>query len=82
MSFQIKRCPITTSEEQRAITNTSRKNEVTGSKHKDIYGMSGGESKFQCCEEQYCIGTWNIRSMNQGNLDVVEKETERLTSAF
>ena len=54
---------------------------MTGSKHKDTYGMFGGENKVQCCEEQYCIGTRNIRSMNQGNLDMVEKETERLTSA-
>ena len=31
--------------------------------------MSGGESKVQCCKEQYCIGTWKIRSMNQGKLE-------------
>ena len=33
--------------------------------------MSGGESIIQCCKEQYCTGTWNVRPMNQGNLDVV-----------
>ena len=33
--------------------------------------VSGGESKVSCCKEQYCIGTWNVRSMNQGKLDVV-----------
>ena len=38
--------------------------------------VSGGESKFQCCKEQYCIGTWNIRSMNQGKL--VKQEMARL----
>ena len=40
--------------------------------------MSGGESKVQCCKEQYCIGTWNVRSMNQGKLDVVKQEMARL----
>ena len=39
----------------------------------------GGESKAQCCEEQYCIGTWNVRSMNQGKLEVVKQETARVT---
>ena len=32
------------------------------------------ESKVQCCEEQYCIGTWNVKSMNQGKLDMVKQE--------
>ena len=36
------------------------------------------ESKVQCCAEKYCIGTWNVRSMNQGKLKVVKKETARL----
>ena len=31
-------------------------------------------SKVQCCKEQHCIGTWNIRSMNQGKLEVVKQE--------
>ena len=31
-------------------------------------------SKVQCCKEQYCIGTWNVRSMNQGKLEVVKQE--------
>ena len=39
--------------------------------------MSGCESKVQCCKEQYCIGTWNVRSMNQGKLDVVRQEMVR-----
>ena len=34
---------------------------------------SCGKSKVQCCKEQYCIGTWNARSMNQGKLDVVKQ---------
>ena len=40
--------------------------------------VSGGRSKAQCYKEQYCIGTWNIRSINQGKLDVVKQEMARL----
>ena len=36
--------------------------------------VSGGESKVRCCKEQYCIGTWNVGSMNQGKLEVVKRE--------
>ena len=36
--------------------------------------MTGDGSKVQCCKEQYCIGTWNVRSMNQGKLEVVKQE--------
>ena len=36
--------------------------------------VSGGEGKVQCCKEQYCIGTWNVRLINQGKLDVVKQE--------
>jgi len=62
-----------TGEEQRIITNSSRKNEAAGPEQKWHSGMdvSGGESKVQCCKEHYCIGTWDVRSMNQGKLDVI-----------
>ena len=40
--------------------------------------MSGSESKVQCCKEQYCIGTWNVRSMNQGILEMVKQEVARV----
>ena len=36
--------------------------------------MTGDGSKVQYCKEQYCIGTWNVRSMNQGKLEVVKQE--------
>ena len=39
--------------------------------------VTGEKSKFQCCKEQYCIGTWNVKSMNQGNLKVVKQEMAR-----
>ena len=35
---------------------------------------TGDRSKVQCCKEQYCIGTWNVSSMNQGKLEVVKQE--------
>ena len=35
-------------------------------------------SKVRCCEKQYCIGTWNVRSMNQGKLEVVKQEMARV----
>jgi len=43
-------------------------------------GVSGGESKVRCCNKQYCIGTWNVRSMNQGKLEVVKQEMARVNT--
>ena len=40
--------------------------------------MTGDGSKAQCCKEQYCIRTWNVRSPNQGKLEVVKQEMARL----
>ena len=55
--------------------NNSRKNEEMEPKQKQHPGVevSGCESKVQRCKEQCCIGTWNVRSMNQGKLKVVGK---------
>ena len=39
--------------------------------------VTGDRSKVQCCKEQHCMGTWNIRSMNQGKLEVVKHEMAR-----
>ena len=36
--------------------------------------VTGDGSKVQCCKEQYCIGTWTVRSMNQGKLEAVKQE--------
>ena len=46
----------------------SRKNEETEPKQKQgrVVDVTGNGSKVQCCKEQYCIGTWNVISMNQG----------------
>ena len=40
--------------------------------------VTGDRSKVQCCKEQYCIGTWNVRSMIQGKLEVVKQKIARV----
>ena len=40
--------------------------------------VTGDGSKVRCCKEQYCTGTWNVRSMNQGKLEVVKQERARM----
>ena len=69
-----------TGEEWRAITNSSRKNEVAGPKKKQHLAVDGssGESKVWCYKEQYGIATWNVRSMNQGKQDMVKQEKARV----
>ena len=60
--------------------NNSRKNEGMESKQKQhrVVDGTGDRSKVQCYKEQYCIGTWNVRSMNQGKLEVVKQEMRRV----
>ena len=43
-----------------------------------VVDVTGDRSKVQCCKEQYCIGTWNVRSMNQGKLEMVKQEMPRV----
>ena len=40
--------------------------------------VTGDRSEVQCCKDQYCIGPWNVRSMNQGKLEVVKQEMARV----
>ena len=47
-------------------------------KQHPVVDVMGNRSKVQCCKEQYCIGTWNVRSMNQGILEVVKWDTARV----
>ena len=56
--------------------NNSRKNEEMEPKQNQHPGMdvTGDGSKVRCYKEQYCIGTWNVRSLNQGKLDVVKQK--------
>ena len=60
--------------------NNSRKNEEMEPKQKQypVVDMTGDGSKVQCCKEQYCIGTWNVRSMNKGKFKVVKQEMARV----
>ena len=60
--------------------NNSRKNEEMEPKQKQYpaVDVTGDRSKIQCCKEKYCIGTWNVRSMNQGKLEVVKQEMARV----
>ena len=58
----------------------SRKNEGMEPKQKKypVVDVTGDRSKVRCCKKQYCIGTWNVRSMNQGKLEVVKQEMARV----
>ena len=60
--------------------NNSRKNEGMEPKQKQypVVDVTGDRSKVRCCKEQYCVGTCNVRSMNQGNLEVVKQEMARV----
>ena len=60
--------------------NNSRKNEGMEPKQKQhpVADGTGDGSKVRCCKVQYCIGTWNARSMNQGKLEVVKQEMTRV----
>ena len=62
--------------------NNSRKNESTEPKQKQHPGVdvTGDGSKVQCCKEQYCIRTWNVRAMNQGKLEMVKQEIARVNT--
>ena len=69
-----------TEEEQRTAAISSRENEVAGPKQKwfSVVDVSDEESKIWCYKEQYCIGTWNFRPMNQGKLNVVKQEMAKV----
>ena len=60
--------------------NNSRKNEETEPKEKELPAadVTVNGSRVQCCKEQYCIGTRNVRSMNQGKLEVVKQEMTKV----
>ena len=62
------------------VEEYSRKNEEMEPKQKQytVVDVTGDRSKFRCCKEQYCLGTWNVRSMNQGKLEVVKQEMARV----
>ena len=59
--------------------NNSRKNDEMGSKWKQspFVDVTGDRSKVQCCKEQYCIGTWSVRFMNEDKLEMAREEMAR-----
>ena len=61
---------------------TPKKNEETEPKQKQqpVVDVTGDGSKVRCCKEQYCIGTWNVRSMNRGKLEVIKQEMARVNN--
>ena len=69
--------PYATGEEWKS---NSRKNEETEPKrkHRPVVDVTGDGSKVRCCKEQYSVGTWNFRSMNQSKLEVVKQEMARV----
>ena len=77
MNSQVGRYPICY---WRSVEKKLRKNEEMEPKQKQhpVVDVTGDGSKVQCCKEQYCIGTWNVRSMNQGKLEVVKQEMARM----
>ena len=60
--------------------NNSRKNEGIEPKQKQhpVMNGTGDGSRVRCCKEQYCIVIWNVRSMNQGKVEVVKQEMTRV----
>ena len=58
--------------------NNYRKNEEMEPKQKQCSVVTGDGSKVRCYKEQYCIGTWNVRSVNQGKLEVIKQEMARV----
>ena len=60
--------------------NNSRESEGVEPKQKQYpaVDVTGDRSMFRCCKDQYCIGTWNVRSMNQGKLEVLKQEMARV----
>ena len=61
------------------ITSERMKGWSQSKKQHPVVYVTGDRSKVRCCKEQYCIGTWNVRSMNQGKLEVVKQEMARVT---
>ena len=66
--------PNTLLEVSGEITPEGMKRQSQSEKQHPVVDVTGDRSKIRCCKEQHCIGTWNVRSMNQGKLEVVKQE--------
>ena len=71
------RAQYATGEEWRNNTIKNEKTELKWKQH-PVVDVTGDGSKVQCCKKQYCIGIWDVRSMNQGKLEVVKQEMVRV----
>ena len=61
------------------ITPERMKRQSQKQKQHPVVDVTGDGSKVQCCKEQYCIGAWNVRSLNQGKLEVVKRRWQEWT---
>ena len=79
-SLRLEGVQYATGKEQRTTTDSPRKDEGAGPKQNrySVVDLSGDERKIHCCKEQYCIGTSNVRFMNQGKLDMVKQKMVRI----
>ena len=77
MTPQVGRCPICY---WRSVESNSRENEKKEPKQKQhpVVDVTGDASKVSCCKAQYCLGSRNVRSMNQSKLEVVKQEMARV----
>ena len=74
-----RKVPNTLLEKSGEITPERMKRWNQSKKQHPVVVVTGDGSKVQCCKEQYCIGgTWNVRSLNQGKLEVVKQEMVRV----
>ena len=60
------------------ITSERMKGWSQSKKQHPVVGVTRDRSKVRCCKDQYCIGTWNVRSMSQGKLEVLKQEMTRV----
>ena len=60
------------------ITSERMKRWSQSKNNTQVVDVTGDSSKVWCCKKQYCIGTWNVRSVNQGTLEVVKQEMARV----
>ena len=66
-----------TPERMKGWSQSKQTNKQTNKKNTGV-DVTADRSNVRCCEEKYCIGNWNVRSMNQGKLEVVKQEMARV----
>ena len=66
----------------RSVEKYLQNEEMEPKQKHPVVNVTGDGSKVQCYKEQYCIETWNVRSMNQGKLEVIKQEIQEGMSTF